>query len=451
MSEFYHFNEEPPKRKRGGWGYVIIALVFLVTGGVLARQMGPQNTTPLLQSTTQEPKIAQETPNPNPFGEGENPFSEGQNPFDDDSESPFGGVIPGNEQNGFTAQQPTPTVAPTGEGRSPSLGGASLSMLDSDNPVADIAAQCGPSVVGVINREELFSYRSGLQEQEVGSGSGVVISDEGHILTNYHVIEGANTVMVLLSSGEEVEAKVVGVDKLTDLAVLKVEGLDIPPVPFGNSDELRVGDWAIAIGNPLGKELYGTTTLGIISATNRNLDSESGITHLQTDAAINAGNSGGALFNIKGELIGINSMKASSGGYGTPTVEGLGFAIPINDAQRIAKELIENGKINRPAKPRLGVSIQGLEAEPDVYPAGLQIASITENSPAAKSGLRVYDIITMVDGQDVLKMDSLPAYFDSKKIGDTVTVTVYRMERKRGQTGYTGAYLDIEVVLGEVE
>ncbi|WP_102026262.1 S1C family serine protease [Salirhabdus sp. Marseille-P4669] len=310
-----------------------------------------------------------------------------------------------------------------------------LSTSNTTNSVADIVEQTSEAIVGVVNITEQSSpFSRSIEEMENGTGSGViykVTDDAAYIVTNHHVIEGASEIQVSLYDGKVENAKLVGTDALTDIAVLKMEGsYDVTPIPFGDSDGLRAGEQVIAIGNPLGLDLSRTVTQGIVSATNRTITSsttagEWEVEVIQTDAAINPGNSGGALINTSGQLVGINSMKIANAG-----VEGLGFAIPINDVKGLVEELEKNGQVLR---PYLGV---GLASLTEIHPFYLQnyegeygamVVSIDENSQAYESGLRVEDIIVSIDGNKIEESDDLRKYlYTETAIGDTVTIQYYR-------------------------
>ncbi len=271
--------------------------------------------------------------------------------------------------------------------------------------------------------------------QERGLGSGFIISSDGVILTNAHVIDGADRVRVTLKDGRTFEGRVIGQDRLTDVAVVKVEATNLPVVRLGNSDALRPGEWAIAIGNPLG--LDNTVTAGIISATGRSSGDvgvpDKRVGFIQTDAAINPGNSGGPLLNQRGEVIGMNT--AIIGG-----AQGLGFAIPINTAQRIANQLIANGRVEHPF---LGIRMTNLT--PDVQQrlnsapnspvrvqegSGVLIFQVLPNSPAARSGLRPGDVIKRINGQTITKADQVQQMVENTGIGRTMDIEI----RRSGQT-----------------
>ena len=233
------------------------------------------------------------------------------------------------------------------------------SLAGTASPFADVANVVMPCVVGVSNRANTYSIISGQTELvEQATGSGVVVTTQGHVVTNYHVVEGASDVQVLWQ-GQYLKAEIVGVDELTDLAVLRVmEDVALPAVRMGNAQDVRVGDWAIVIGNPLGKQFADTVTVGVVSALNRELEGSSIVKMLQTDAAINSGNSGGGMFNTRGELIGIPSLKFSaSGSRGVASIEGIAMAIPMDVVQPVVNSLIQYGKVTR---PKLGISVMTL-------------------------------------------------------------------------------------------
>ncbi|ARU60808.1 peptidase S1 [Tumebacillus avium] len=299
--------------------------------------------------------------------------------------------------------------------------------------VVEAVNKVKPAVVGVLNLQKSrdFFGRSS-DEQMAGTGSGILFDDKGHIITNNHVVEGADTVEVSLQDGKRIKAKVLGADAMTDLAVLEVDPNDvknITPAKFGNSESLNIGEPAIAIGNPLGLKFAQSVTVGVISATKREMPiyDEAGNevfsqNVLQTDAAINPGNSGGALVNIKGELIGINSAKISSTG-----VEGIGFAIPINEADPILQQLMEKGEIVRPV---MGISPVALTEVPEGYrgevpvESGLYVYEAHEN--AKKAGIEAGDVIVKIDGEAVEDPIQLRKILYKKKPGDKIKVEFYR-------------------------
>ncbi|HIU15340.1 MAG TPA: trypsin-like peptidase domain-containing protein [Candidatus Ventricola intestinavium] len=298
------------------------------------------------------------------------------------------------------------------------------------SPFSDVVEVVMPCVVGVSNRANTYSIVSGQTELvEQATGSGVVVTTQGHVVTNYHVIEGASDVQVL-SQGQYLQAEVVGYDELTDLAVLRVtEDVNLPAVKMGDPEQVRAGDWAIVIGNPLGKQFADTVTVGVVSALNRELEGSSIVKMIQTDAAINSGNSGGGMFNTRGELIGIPSLKfSSSGSRDVASIEGIAMAIPMDVVQPIVNSIIQYGKVTR---PKLGISVMTLRgsAEPTegMIPAGVYVSAVTEGGPAAKAGIQVDDIILAVDGERVTLHTDLTNHIAAKQAGESVTLQIYRI------------------------
>jgi serine protease Do len=321
------------------------------------------------------------------------------------------------------AQSPTPSSAKT------------VGLFNDEMSVVDIAKKAGPAVVGVLSKMQTPSFFGAMQEQE-GSGSGIVIQSDGYIITNNHVIDGAASVSVVLSNGKEYEAKVVGKDNKTDLAVIKIDEKDLPTAELGQSAALEVGELAVAIGNPLGQEFAGSVTAGVISALNRtmNVDGRQ-YTLIQTDAAINPGNSGGALVNKYGQVVGINTVKIGASGY-----EGMGFAIPIDIAMPIINELLESGYVK--GRPVIGVSLREINEQMSKrynLPVGLYVLEVSEFSGAEKAGVKISDIITKADGQEVKTVEELNKLRDMHKAEESITLTVIREDR----------VMTIAIVLGE--
>lgn len=331
---------------------------------------------------------------------------------------------------------PAPTVTATTPESTPAtsdvpkLGSDNAPAVDSANPVVDIAKYVTPSVVGVSNKVTTQS-KKGPSQVEQASGSGFIISSDGLILTNYHVIEGSNAVTVILSGGKEVNAVIKGTDPLNDIAVLKIEEQNLTPVKFGDSSKLQVGEMAVAIGNPLGEELAGTVTQGVISALERKIDLGGKVLSLiQTDAAINPGNSGGPLLNSKGEVIAINTAKPGIAGYnenGQPiTSEGIGFSIPINTVLPIVQEILQHGNIARPGLGIYGAEVTDQMAQQSNIPKGIYIEKLIPGMPSQNSGLQPDDIVVEVNGQKVQTMQDLSAAITGKKVGEDVQVKVWR-------------------------
>ena len=279
----------------------------------------------------------------------------------------------------------------------------------------------------------------GYQTTSAASGSGFIISEDGYILTNHHVIENSSSITVSFYDGSSKEAKLIGYDASNDIAVLKVEATGLTPVIFGDSENLNVGDTVLAIGNPLG-ELTFTLTVGALSALDREVTTSAGVTMnlMQTDCAINSGNSGGALFNLYGEVIGITNAKYSSSSSSEASIDNIGFAIPVNHIRQIVKSLIEKGYIS---KPYIGVSVIDVSQETQSYglPKGASVQAITPESPAATAGLQVNDIITHVDGKEITGSSDLVAIIRECEIGQSLNLKVYRQ----------GNTLDMTLTVGE--
>lgn len=288
----------------------------------------------------------------------------------------------------------------------------------------EIAKRVGPSIVGISCTTQTQSY-FGVQTG-TSSGSGIIISADGNILTNYHVISGGTNIKVKLNTGNEYDATVIGGDEKTDVAVIKIKANEeLHVAALGNSDEVEVGSKAVAIGNPLASELFGTVTQGVISGVNRTITvGQREMNLIQTDAAISPGNSGGALINKYGEVIGINSVKLVS-----DNAEGLGFAIPINEASTIVKDLIDYGYVK--GRPVIGVRGREITKELAYYnnlliDHGLYIMSVSEGSSAEKAGLVRGDIIVKFDGKTVNSSTEMNKLRDKHKAGDTVSITFMR-------------------------
>jgi len=302
---------------------------------------------------------------------------------------------------------------------------------DGTMSVKQIAKKVRPSVVGVVANvisSSPFSSSSG------SVGSGIILSADGYIITNNHVIENSDSVSVILDDGTEYGARIIGVDARTDLAVLKVEAKDLPVATFGDSDALEQGDLAVAIGNPSGLQLQNTVTSGVISAINRDVivDNQP-MTLIQTDASINPGNSGGPLVNAYGQVVGINTIKIGISYY-----EGLGFAIPMNTVKPIVDELISRGYVK--GRPTIGISGEILDERTASYfgvPAGLYVDSVDPRADAYQKGIARGDIIVKVEGQAVTSLGDVQKVRDEHVAGDTITLSVYR----------SGETRDIKIVL----
>ena len=277
----------------------------------------------------------------------------------------------------------------------------------------------------------------GYQSTSAASGSGFIISDDGYILTNYHVIEDSDSISVSMYNGDSYEATLVGYDESNDIAVLKIEAEGLAPVILGDSDNLNVGDSVLAIGNPLG-ELTFTLTSGAISAKDREVTFSNNMSMnlLQTDCAINSGNSGGALFNLYGEVIGVTNAKYSTSSSSSASIDNIGFAIPINSIMNIVESIIEKGYIS---KPYIGISVLDVSAETQAYgiPAGAAIQAVSEDGPAAQAGLQKGDVITAVDGKTMTSKE-LVSYIGEASVGQEMVFSIYRQGEELEITVYVG-------------
>ena len=303
---------------------------------------------------------------------------------------------------------------------------------------SEIYAQNVNSTVGITT--SITTNYFGYQTTAAAAGSGFILTQDGYILTNYHVVESSSTITVTTYDGTSYDAKLVGYDESNDIAVLKIDAADLVPVVLGDSDTLNVGDSVVAIGNPLGELTFSLTT-GSVSALDRPVTFSTGTTMnlIQTDCAINSGNSGGALFNMYGEVIGITNAKySSSSSSSEASIDNIGFAIPIDQVRSIFESIITNGYI---VKPYIGVTISDVSAESQSYglPEGAAIRSVTENGPAAEAGLQTGDIVTAVNGEAISNSSDLKKYVQAAAAGDEMGLTVYR----QGQT------LTLTITIGE--
>jgi len=317
-----------------------------------------------------------------------------------------------------------------------------LNTTDIQTTVTQSVQKVGPAVVTVVGTIPGQNSFFGQSSDQTVSGSGFFISEQGYIVTNNHVVEGTNSVNVVLSNGATEKATVVGTDQYNDIAVLKVDGAVPAVAALGNSDILKPGETAIAIGSPLG-DFKNTVTMGVVSATGRSIDTGKGYQMeglLQTDAAINPGNSGGPLVDLAGEVIGVNTLIVRSSGNGA-VAEGLGFAIPINTAQAVATQIIQKGYFSH---PYIGIAYQPIA--PDIASAynlpvqwGAYVTRVAADSPASKAGLQQGDIITQVGSVAIDQNHSYLNTLYTYKPGDQVTLSVIR----NGQT------MQLDITLGE--
>ena len=341
----------------------------------------------------------------------------------------FAGGYVGSQMNGskVVIQQVAPSGSSSSSGSDSSITSASASGSSlTTEQVADLVS---PSVVVITTEQVVYSQWSwyGQSQVESGAGSGVIISSDGYILTCAHVVSGASNITVSIGD-KDYPATLVGEDTTSDIAVVKVDATGLTPATVGNSDNLKVGESVMAVGNPLG-ELGGTVTSGIVSALNRSVSiqgssSVNTMSLIQMDASVSPGNSGGGLFNMNGELVGIVNAKSSDS-----DAEGLGFAIPVNDAVKVAQELLENGYVT--GRPYLGISYYAVTdaqtaAQLGVNAYGVYIVEVAKGGPADKAGLQAGDRIVSVDGSEVATQSDLGTLMQNHKAGDTIEITVAR-------------------------
>ena len=321
----------------------------------------------------------------------------------------------------------------TGNGNS--ISGSTNEGIDGGLTPAQVYAK---NVQGVVSISNVVTTNINGQVMESGSsGSGFIISEDGYVVTNYHVIENATTLTVTLQDGTEYTAKVIGYDSANDIAVLKIEAEGLHALTLGSSDDLIVGDQVVAIGNPLG-ELNYTMTAGYVSAKDRSISTDGSLINmLQIDATINAGNSGGPLFNMKGEVIGIITAKYSGTTSSGASIEGIGFAIPMNDVQKKISDLVEYGYITG---AQLGVLVHDMDQDTAEYynlPMGVYVKSVTAGSCAEAAGVQAKDIIIALDEYEITCLNDLSAALQEFQGGETTTITVWR----------SGIELELEITL----
>ena len=345
------------------------------------------------------------------------------------SETPAQAETPEADTSSALAAQPAEDPPSVEIESSPAAPATPASEDEADGALSlqEIYKKCIGSVVSIT-----ASAQSGKS-----SGTGIVLSADGYLITNHHVIENAQVIAVQTSDDRQFQASIIGSDEASDLAVLKVDATDLQPAEFGDSGKLAVGDRVVAIGDPLGAQLRGTMTSGIVSAINRDLEvNDRTMTLIQTDAALNNGNSGGPLINCYGQVIGINTMKLRS--YYSTTAEGLGFAIPMAVAKPILEELMENGYVA--GRPAIGISYDALPLAFRIYynlPEGVYISAVYDGSDAQAKGVAAGDIITAVNGTRVTSIDELNRVKNQFTAGDSITLTLYN----------GGSYRDVAVIL----
>lgn len=337
------------------------------------------------------------------------------------------------EDNGYFSKNHNniTTLAPEYGGKTVGLSGDAVDFTDAAEKTIHTVVHVknvSKTIVSNPLLEYFYGFRGGQEQEQVGTGSGVIISEDGYIVTNNHVVKDASEIEITLNNKQSFKAKIVGTDSKMDIALLKIDtGEKLPYTAFANSDSVRIGEWALAVGNPY--NLTSTVTAGIISAKARNLDTSGIQSFIQTDAAVNPGNSGGALVNTRGELIGINTMISSPTGSYT----GYSFAIPSNIARKIIQDLmefgnvqrgilgVEGGELNALASKELGVK----ETE------GFYIKKVSKNSGAEKAGLGKGDIIVKIDNQNIATYADLSGYINAKRPNDKVEVTIIRDEKTK--------------------
>ena len=313
-----------------------------------------------------------------------------------------------------------------------------VSLVGYSETGVGVASKVRPSIVGIEVEYSVNSIFYRNKSTATAAGSGIIISEDGYILTNNHIVNSSSTsyyyelgkankvTVTLYNDSTKYDATIVGTDSQTDLAVIKIEKNGLKAAELGDSDAVQVGEFAMAIGNPLG--LTDSVTAGIISAVNREVSDQDGNSYvaIQTDASINSGNSGGALVNSKGQVIGVNTLKLSGTG-----VEGVGFAIPINSTKEIYEQLIQYNKVKRPYIGIGGYDLDEQTAENNNLVVGIYIKTIEDFSAGEKAGLKIGDVIVEVDGTKVTKMDELNAIKNQKQIGDTLKLKVFREGKEK--------------------
>ncbi len=334
-----------------------------------------------------------------------------------------GAKVGGSSGNKVVIQQVEKTAS------SDSTGSAAGTALSSGMTTAQVAEMVSPSVVVITTEQVVYSQWSwyGQSQVESGAGSGVIISSDGYILTCDHVVNGASNVTVTIGD-QDYTATIVGEDSTSDIAVIKIDATGLTPATIGDSDSLAVGENVLAVGNPLG-ELGGTVTSGIVSALNRSVtiqgsSSTNTMSLIQMDASVSPGNSGGGLFNMNGELVGVVNAKSSSS-----DAEGLGFAIPINDAIKVAQDLLENGYVT--GRPYMGITYLAVTdaqtaAQLGVNAYGVYVVDVVQGGPADKAGLKAGDRIVSIDGSEVAQKTDLGTIIQNHSAGDTLSITVAR-------------------------
>lgn len=420
MSEDYNKNQQKPRKK--GKGKIITLIVCcLIIGGIIGA-IG----------------VSCASANKNAEATATTTIREGQRetvaPLDTRTESLAVLCASGSKSSSDETEKTTTIV----EGKRETAT-VNVATIDTSKVMtaAEIYAANVNSTVGITT--EVTTNYFGYTTTTPASGSGFILTEDGYIVTNYHVIEDSTSISVALYDGSTYDAKIVGYDDSNDIAVLKIEATGLTPVILGDSSQMYVGDQVLAIGNPLG-ELTFSLTGGLISALNRQITLDNLYLDLiQTDCAINSGNSGGPLFNMYGEVIGITNAKySSSGSSSIASIDNIAFAIPINNVKTIITSIIENGYY---AKPYIGVSISDLGSDYHGFglPEGAVIRAVQEDSPAQEAGLQTNDIVTHVNGEEVKTATEFKKKITNSSVGDVLTLTVYR----QGET------IELQVTVGE--
>ncbi len=415
---FNEFTGEPqPPNKKGGFGTVLaIALIVVILGILIISIFLPDSQRPNPGIASPAPTRPGSLTPPNPF--------QTEDPGGDTDTTPYPDIT----------QRPMAA-----------LDGVAPEISDTTNPIPEIVDVVSSGVVSITNYVGDYKLGALFTEGIQGTGSGFIISSSGYLVTNAHVIEGADRVTATLNNGMELDAEVLGADYTADVAVLKVNATSLSALKLGDSGSARIGEFVVAIGDPTGANLAGTPTFGIISSTSRdvNIDGKTN-TYIQTDAAINPGNSGGPLLNMRGEVIGITSAKTITAGYddnGNPiSAEGLGFAIPINGAVEIITALITQGHMERPG---IGVSVIHIdEVYSEAYgrPQGLLVYTVITDGPGYSAGLRADDIIVECDEMTAPTQESFLAKIRGKRVGDKMHLKVWR----------SGSYFECDLEIGDL-
>ena len=358
----------------------------------------------------------------------------------------------GEKDNAVMEEQnlPEETEAPQGETEEETSGVFHNTVIDvttnsetTNMTPQDVYDHYANAVVAISN-EGTTTNIFGQVSETASSGSGFIISEDGYIVTNNHVVSGAQTLTVTMTNGEEYPATIIGADSQNDVALIKIDATGLPTVSIGDSDSIEVGQQVCAIGNPLG-ELTNTLTVGYVSALDREIN-ENGvpINMFQTDCAINSGNSGGPIFDMHGNVIGITTAKYSSNGYTiSASIEGIGFCIPVNDAMGIVSDLMEYGYVK--GRPALGITCENISSTVTQYynlPKGAYVRSVAAGSAADNAGLQEGDIICAIDGQEITGVTGLKALLKDYTAGDTATLSIYRSE--------THEELELEITFDEM-